>query len=132
MSSPSGFQTRYTHQPMFRSHLQGVGPGGSGIIMEGFGIIDSSLTTVGVWLANRDEASGEVKERTPDSDFTRGVVYYVEGGKVVGILLWNASDHVEKAREVLRQQRAVGNPEELKSKILLAPETWLDVVVAKV
>ena len=126
MSNALGTQQLYTHQPMFRSFLPGVGSTGEGILMQGLGVVDSSLNTVGVWLSNREgknlggggggaggggaggvdgEGEGGGGGGGGGDEFTRGVVYYLRGNKVVGILLWNASDHLEKAREVLRSQR---------------------------
>ena len=98
--------------------------------MEGLGDIDSNHETVGVWLANRDESTKELVERKQDSAYTRGIVYYLKDNVVVGVLLWNATDQMERAKEVLNQQKLVKSPVELRSAILLAPENWLDVIVA--
>ena len=38
-------QSLYRHQPSFKSELRGLG-----VTIEGVGIIDSKLTTIGVWL----------------------------------------------------------------------------------
>ena len=94
------------------------------------GDIDSSLDTVGVWLAERDEATKGAKERTPESNFTRGIVYYLRKNKIVGILLWNANDQMQRAREVLASGRVVSEPAELLKTISLGPEDWIDVIVA--
>jgi programmed cell death 8 (apoptosis-inducing factor) len=62
----------------------------------------------------------------------RGVVYYVERGKVVGILLCNAAEMLDQARDVLSQQRVITAPlEEIPKLILLAPSHWLDIVATK-
>jgi hypothetical protein len=36
-----------------------------------------------------------------------GVVYYLDAGRVVGVLLWNVWDATDRAREVIRDQRDV-------------------------
>ena len=97
------------------------------------GIIDSNLTTVGVWLANRDKETKEVLERTPTSDFQRGIIYYLKDNLIVGILLWNASDQMSKARELINNKKTLSQAEvanEVQNLILLAPEEWLDVIQA--
>ena len=84
----------------FKSELRGLG-----VTIEGVGIIDSKLTTIGVWLANRDKETNEILERTPTSDFQRGVVYYLKDNVVVGVILWNASDQMNKAREIVNDKK---------------------------
>lgn len=117
-------QTIYRHQPAFKSEFHGLG-----ITCEGVGIIDSNLKTVAVWLAERNEA-GEIQERTPSSEFRRGIVYYVQNNEVVGILLWNASEQLQKARDVVNSKKNIRNVEELATTILLAPEEWTDIIQA--
>jgi hypothetical protein len=48
--------------------------------------------------------------------------------RIKGILLWNASENIERAREVLRQQPMVSGIHTLKRQIALAPDTWLKVL----
>ena len=106
---------------------------GLNVTLEGVGIVDSNLTTIGVWLANRDKDTKEVLERTPTSDFQRGIVYYLKDNVVVGMVLWNASDQMNKARELINKKKTVSQENvasELQSLILLAPEEWLDVIQA--
>jgi hypothetical protein len=43
-------------------------------------------------------------------------------------MLWNASDYLERAREVLNHQPNVANVAELKRQIALAPDAWLRVM----
>ena len=92
--------------------------------------MDSNYSTVGIFLANRNEITGKAEERKPESDFHRGIVYYMKGNKVVGILLFNASDALERARMLLNQQPNIQRPEDLKNTISLAPDSWLDVIVS--
>jgi len=59
------------------------------IPFEWFGIVDSSLETVGVW----DESGKEAH------DFSKkGVIYYFKENKLVGILLWNNQGNIHLAR----------------------------------
>ena len=98
---------------------------------EGVGIIDSKLTTIGVWLANRDKETNEILERTPTSDFQRGVVYYLKDNVVVGVILWNASDQMNKAREIVNDKKILNQSNvanELQKMISLAPEESLDII----
>lgn len=120
-----GSQKMYKHSPSLRSSIPGIG-----VDCRAVGEIDSSLQTVGVWIANRDATTKEVVERTPDSEFRRGVVYYLRKGKVVGIMLWNAGDQMQRAREVLAEKIVVSDPTELQDAILLGPRGWLDCIVA--
>ena len=62
-----------------------------------------------------------------ESDFDRGIIYYLQDNKVKGILLWNASDYLERAREVLRAQPIITGDDSLKRLIALAPDSWLEV-----
>mmetsp|Transcript_45880 Transcript_45880/g.143560 ORF Transcript_45880/g.143560 Transcript_45880/m.143560 type:complete len:132 (-) Transcript_45880:144-539(-) len=112
----------YTHQPAFHSNLSGIG-----LHMIGVGLVDARLKTVGVWVSGN-----KVQEETcwvgGDRSLNRGVVYYLENDKVVGILLVNASFLLGRARDVLRfgvqlNQAHAG----LKRQMPLAPEEWLEV-----
>lgn len=70
----------YTHIPMFYSDLFDLG-------YEAVGQIDSELDMVEDWQAD---------------DYAKGVVYYLDGGQVKGVLLWNVWDKVDEARALLR------------------------------
>ena len=119
-------QKMYKHSPSFRSRIPGIN-----VDCRAIGEIDSSLRTVGVWIANRDEITKEVVERTPDSDFKRGVVYYLRNNKVVGVLMWNAGDQMKRAREVLQQKLTVNDPTvDLQDAILLGPSDWTDTILS--
>uniref|UniRef100_M4BZX1 FAD/NAD(P)-binding domain-containing protein n=1 Tax=Hyaloperonospora arabidopsidis (strain Emoy2) TaxID=559515 RepID=M4BZX1_HYAAE len=114
----------YRHQPLFRSHLPGVG-----VLMEGIGEVDSSLRTVGVWVRPLSSLGTDV-DGARDLSYERGVVYYLKGNKIMGILLWNASDVLESARQLMLSRPEIRDNvvEELKHTISLAPNEWLHVV----
>ena len=62
----------------------------------------------------------------------RGVVYYLDDqSRIIGIVLWNATDLVERARELIRRQalelQVDTSTKALKRKIPLAPDSWLTV-----
>mgnify|MGYP001211489406 CR=1 FL=1 len=119
-------QKMYKHSPSFRSRIPGIN-----VDCRAIGEIDSSLQTVGVWIANRDEITKEVVGRTPDSDFKRGIVYYLRNNTVVGVLMWNASDQMKRARDVLESKLTVKDAAaELPGAILLAPSDWIDTILA--
>ncbi len=70
----------YTHLPFFYSDLFDVG-------YEAVGDLDPRLQTVSDW-----------KE-----PFREGVVYYLDGGRVRGVLLWNTWGQVDAARRLLAE-----------------------------
>lgn len=83
----------------------------------------------------QDKASGRKQSGASESQFHRGIVYYLdEKNKIVGVLLWNATDLVERARELLRAQpraQPYGQQDTsvrgLKRMVALAPDSWLMV-----
>jgi len=77
----AGAAEAYTHTPYYYSAV-------FGIRYEAVGTLDPSLETVEDWI-----------------DPERGVVYYLDDGRVVGVLLWNVADARDAARAVL----AAGN-----------------------
>ena len=70
----------YTHLPFFHSDLFDLG-------YEAVGDLDSRLQTVSDW-------------RTP---FREGVVYYLDGGRIRGVLLFNVSGQVDAARRLIAE-----------------------------
>ncbi|RLN11018.1 hypothetical protein BBJ28_00022141, partial [Nothophytophthora sp. Chile5] len=118
----AGKMKTYRHQPLFRSHLPGVG-----VLIEGIGEVDSSLRTVGVWV---QPPGGNGANGGQGMAHERGVVYYLKGNKIMGILLWNASDVLESARQLMLSRPEIRDNvvEELKHTISLAPSDWLRVV----
>ncbi|POM69183.1 Apoptosis-inducing factor 1 [Phytophthora palmivora] len=119
----AGKMKTYRHQPLFRSNLPGVG-----VLIEGIGEVDSSLRTVGVWVQPPNIGTGPNGGR--GMPYERGVVYYLKGNKIMGILLWNASDVLESARQLMLSRPEIRDNvvEELKHTISLAPNEWLHVV----
>ena len=73
------------------------------------------------------EAVGETStkhtmvEDWKDESLDTGVVYYLDGGSVRGVLLWNVWDSVPKALEVIEQTAddPVSDPDSLKGRIPL-------------
>ena len=74
-----GRGARYDHLPFFYSDLFEVG-------YEAVGVIDSQLTTSAVWK----------------QPFREGVVYYLEGGQIRGMLLVNTWGQVDAARAIVQ------------------------------
>ena len=90
----AGADEPYDHTPFFYSDLFDAG-------YEAVGRLDSSLETVEDWHAE---------------PYDTGVVYYLDGGRVAGVLLWNVWDATDRAREVIAGQRDV-RPEALRGLI---------------
>jgi len=111
---------RYTHQPMFRSQLKDID-----VICDAVGEINSKMRTVGIWVNNRRDGSAGGGD---ELDFQRGIIYYLDENKIKGIMLWNASDYLERAREVIRTQPTVTGVNSLERQIALAPDSWLRVL----
>jgi len=90
----AGADEPYDHTPFFYSDLFELG-------YEAVGRLDASLETVEDWHAD---------------DLGAGVVYYLDGGRVAGVLLWNVWDATDRAREVVAGQTDV-RPEALRGLI---------------
>jgi NADPH-dependent 2,4-dienoyl-CoA reductase/sulfur reductase-like enzyme len=76
----AGDHAEYTRLPFFYSDLFDLG-------YEAVGLLDDQLQVVEDW-------------REPNRE---GVVYYLDGGRVRGVLLWNVWDQVAAARELIAQ-----------------------------
>ena len=74
----AGADEPYTHVPMFYSDLFELG-------YEAVGELSSKLETVADW----------------EEPFKKGVIYYLDDGRVRGVLLWNVWDFVPEARALL-------------------------------
>jgi NADPH-dependent 2,4-dienoyl-CoA reductase/sulfur reductase-like enzyme len=74
----AGGADEYTTLPFFYSDLFDLG-------YEAVGLLDTRLQVVEDW-------------REP---YREGVVYYLDGGRVRGVLLWNVWDQVDAARELI-------------------------------
>ena len=89
----AGANEHYTHAPMFYSDLFELGYGA-------VGELDSRLENVAAW----------------QEPFKKGVVYYLEGGRVRGVLSWNVWDSLPAA-SALHTEPGPFNAAELKEKI---------------
>jgi NADPH-dependent 2,4-dienoyl-CoA reductase/sulfur reductase-like enzyme len=81
----AGAGERYLHLPFFYSDMFDLG-------YEAVGRLDARLETVASW-------------KTP---FREGVVYYLEGDRVRGVLLWGVFGQVDAARELVSGRTQVG------------------------
>lgn len=81
----------YTHLPFFYSDLFDDG-------YEAVGILDTSLEIYEEWNGNE------------------GIVYYLEDGRVKGVLLWNTWGQVDAARDLIEEGKQYG-PGELKGRL---------------
>ena len=77
----AGANETYTHIPMFYSDLFDLG-------YEAVGEMSSKMETIADWQ---------------EQPFKKGVVYYMEDGRVRGVLLWNVWKQVENARELMKE-----------------------------
>lgn len=123
----TGAKKVYKHQSMFWSDL------GPEVGYEAIGLVDSSLPTVGIWAKATSEDTpkaavektgeglrSEVSEETPDpasenaekqptepseeeEQYGKGVVFYMNGKKIVGVLLWNIFSQMPVARRIISE-----------------------------
>ena len=77
----AGAADRYTHIPMFYSDLFELG-------YEAVGDINSQLQTFSDW----------------EEPFKKGVVYYLDEGRVRGVVLWNVWKKTDEARALMREE----------------------------
>ncbi len=89
----AGKATRYDHLPFFYSDLFELG-------YEAVGDVDARLETVADW-----------KE-----PFREGVVYYLKGGRVRGVLLWNTWGQVDHARALIAEPGPF-EPQDVKGRL---------------
>ena len=78
----AGANETYTHTPMFYSDLFELG-------YEAVGEMSSKMKTVSDWQ---------------EEPFKKGVVYYMDDGRVRGVLLWNVWKKLEDARALIKQE----------------------------
>jgi 3-phenylpropionate/trans-cinnamate dioxygenase ferredoxin reductase subunit len=76
----AGADHAYDHLPFFYSDLFDLG-------YEAVGEVDSRLQTIADWK----------------TEFREGVVYYLDGGRVRGVLLWNTWGQVDAARALIAE-----------------------------
>jgi 3-phenylpropionate/trans-cinnamate dioxygenase ferredoxin reductase subunit len=89
----AGQTVTYDHLPFFYSDLFDLG-------YEAVGEVDSRLETVADWKEPQKE----------------GVVYYLRGGRVRGVLLWNVWEQVNAARKLIAEPGPF-RPEDLKGRL---------------
>ena len=91
-----GLATRYdTNLPYFYSDLFELG-------YEAVGTLDSRLEIFEDW----------------QEKYKKGVIYYLNAGKVQGVLLWNVWGQVKAAREIIREtQEKTVNPSDLSGRL---------------
>lgn len=80
----AGWLEPYRHLPFFYSDLFEVG-------FEGVGRVDARLNTVGDWA----------------QPYQQGTIYYLEGNKVQGVLLWNNWGKLEEARKLIETRHSL-------------------------
>ena len=91
--SMAGDETPYTHLPFFYSDLFDLG-------YEAVGLLDSRLEAFADWAEpNR-----------------QGVIYYLDKGRVRGVLLWNVWGKVDDARALIAEA-GPHNPDSLRGRI---------------
>ncbi|HUE98794.1 MAG TPA: FAD-dependent oxidoreductase, partial [Anaerolineales bacterium] len=78
----AGANESYTHVPMFYSDLFDLG-------YEAVGQMSNRMETVSDWQ---------------EKPFKKGVIYYLEAGRVRGVLLWNVWKQVDNARALMKEQ----------------------------
>ena len=83
----------YHHLPYFYSDLFELG-------YEAVGELDSRSEMVADWT----------------EPYQKGVIYYLQGGRVRGVLLWNVWDQVEAARRIIAEAGPF-RPEDLKGRL---------------
>jgi NADPH-dependent 2,4-dienoyl-CoA reductase/sulfur reductase-like enzyme len=91
--SMAGDRTPYHHLPFFYSDLFDLG-------YEAVGDLNPRLETVADWKEHHRE----------------GVVYYLDRGRVRGVLLWNTWDQVDAARRLIAEERRY-RPGELQGRL---------------
>jgi len=123
----AGARKPYTHQSMFWSDL------GPHIGYEAVGILDSRLTTVGIWAKAKPKEGEAVPTGTAlegaaadapavptegpatvsEQDYGRGAVFYLRNKRVVGVLMWNLFDRVPTARQIIKEGKVYEDFNEL-------------------
>jgi 3-phenylpropionate/trans-cinnamate dioxygenase ferredoxin reductase component len=89
----AGAHESYSHLPFFYSDLFELG-------YEAVGDLDSRLETYTDWI----------------DPYRKGVIYYLEGIRVRGVLLWNVWDQVDHARKLIAQSGPF-QPSDLKGRL---------------
>lgn len=90
----AGANESYTHIPMFYSDLFDLG-------YEAVGEMNSKMKTISDWQ---------------EEPFKKGVVYYMDDGRVRGVLLWNVWKKLDEARALIKEEGTF-KEEDLKGRI---------------
>ncbi|XP_049849872.1 apoptosis-inducing factor 1, mitochondrial-like [Schistocerca gregaria] len=125
----------YLYQPMFWGSIGDAG-------FETVGKIDSKLQTVSVWQKGPDSSPGDnVNSWVPlqsdtatalsqssteyfdQNEYKRGVIYYIEDSKVVGVFMYNVHGKIEQARRAVVFPREFDDLDRVKTQIYLGRET---------
>ncbi len=119
MSVVAGQKKPYKHISMFWSD---VGP----VTFEAVGEVNSNLNTYAVWDGVSVTLEGTPWSGAPapyhNSQFKKGVVYYLRDRKVVGILLWNLPGKINEARNVISKKQAYDQLHDLQEQIKITPQ----------
>lgn len=77
-------------------------------------ILDAGYEAIGETTSEHD-----MVEDWKDGEIGTGVVYYLKGGQVRGVLLWNVWDSVDAARDLIAEtgKEPVSDPESLRGRI---------------
>ncbi|XP_072040986.1 apoptosis-inducing factor 1, mitochondrial-like [Amphiura filiformis] len=125
----------YWHQSMFWSDL------GPDVGYEAIGIVDSALPTVGVFalateqdtpkasveasgeglrseatetsVASTPASTGQLANPSTGEDYGKGVVFYLKGKVVVGVLTWNIFNRMPIARKIIKEGKEYDDFSEL-------------------
>jgi NADPH-dependent 2,4-dienoyl-CoA reductase/sulfur reductase-like enzyme len=90
----AGANKPFTYLPYFYSDLFDLG-------FEAIGRLDSRMVTVADW-----------KEK-----YHEGVVYYLDNGRVKGVLLWNVWEKVDAARELINRKKTFASTDDVKGAL---------------
>ncbi|MFN8445910.1 MAG: FAD-dependent oxidoreductase [Caldilineaceae bacterium] len=89
----TGAKIDYTHSPMFYSDLFDIG-------YEAVGKLGVALEVYADW----------------QDEYAKGVIYYLDAGRLRGVLLWNVWDQLDRARELIRSNH-IWQLDELQGQI---------------
>ncbi len=113
-----GRRTRIEHWDNARAQGRHAGENmaGAGLPFEYIPYFYSDLFDLGF------EAVGDLDARYQTfadwrEEFREGVVYYLKGGLVQGVLLWNVWERVDAARQLISARNTYANPEDLRGTI---------------
>lgn len=117
-SPPLNRRLRVEHEQNARSQGRAAGANMAGgrETYEPLPLVYSDLFDLGFEAVGRLEARLECFTDW-EEPYRRGVIYYLEDGRVVGVLNWNVWDAIGQARELIREGKRLSDPSELKGRI---------------